>query len=45
MRNIGDGRSQTAQPVHTLDVAVDIWSEIPSGTEVFAKIERLARYA
>ena len=33
MRHMGDDPSQTAQPVHSHDEAVDIWSEIPRGKE------------
>ena len=45
MVNIGDDRSQTVQPMHTLDVALEIRREIPSGTEVFAKSERFDGWA
>ena len=45
MRSMGDDRSQFGQPMHGLDVALEVWSEIPSGAEVFAQITRLKRGA
>ena len=45
-RHLGDDRSEVAQPMHSLDVDADVWSRVPTGTDVcghFTGRETLSR--
>ena len=43
MRRVGDDRSEVAQPMHSLDVDIDVWREVPHGADVCGQVTGLER--
>src|SRR6516165_11660999 len=45
MSHMGDDRSETAEPMHRLDVDTEVWREIPEGADGRGRVARRERCA